>query len=203
MINYSGASLYGNYRTRTFAEIFDDYDIEEYDSSEAFFTELWNNSPFASALNENEINASLLFYLLYGRYGNSSIASSDETRFIYQLHSIIFQYGPSWAKELEIQKEIRKLSIEQAREGNRNITNIAENPSTTPSTQDTEELNYVNTQNVTKTKRSIADGAALIQALLQKDVTEEFLNKFKKLFLTIVEPECPLWYATEKEEEEE
>lgn len=146
------------------------------------------------------MNTELVYYLLYANYGNSVIASSDENRFKYQLFSIMFQYGPTWAKELEIQKEIRALDIESLREGSRNIVNQAANPSTIPSTTDTEELNFVNQQNVSKNKRSIADGYALLLSLLKDDVTESFLNKFKKLFKTIVEPERPLWYITDPQD---
>lgn len=206
---YNSSSLYGNYRTRTFAEIFSDYDDDVYNSSAAYFSQMWNDSPFSSALQVNNLapatalDPTLTFYLLYAKYGNSHIAYSDENQFLYQIHSIMFQYGPTWAKELDIQKQIRELSLAELREGSRSITNLAENPSIAPSTQNTEELPYVNSQNVSKTTRSIADGVALLQALLQKDVTEEFTNKFKKLFLTVVAPECPLWYATTAEEEED
>lgn len=208
-------SLYGNYRTRTFADIFDDYDTSAYPSSEAYFEGLWSKSVFNQALristadgtattqSEYAMNPKLVFALLYANYGNSSIASSDENRFLYQLHSIMFQYGPTWARKLHLQKEIREISLEQAREGNRTITNLAENPSVAPSTLDTEEIDYVNSQNVTKSKRSLADGAALITALLQEDVTQEFISQFRKLFLTVVAPECPLWYVTEDENVEE
>lgn len=207
-------SLYGNYRTRTFAEIFDDYDSTAYASSEAYFEGLWSSSIFSQELRVTTaanattqsayaMNPKLVFALLYANYGNSSIASSDENRFLYQLHSIMFQYGPTWARKLNLQKEIRELSLEDAREGNRTITNLAENPSVAPSTLNTEELNYVNSQNVTKSKRSIADGAALITALLQEDVTQEFISQFRKLFLTVVAPEFPLWYVTEDENVEE
>lgn len=142
------------------------------------------------------MNLELIYYLLASRYGNSTIASSDENRFKWQLCATIFQYGPTWAQELEIQKTIRNTELETFREGNRQITNQAENPSTVPSTVDTEELNYVNNQNVSKTKRSLADAAALKLSLLKDDVTEEFLAKFKTLFLKIVQPERPLWYVT-------
>ncbi len=46
----------------------------------------------------------------------------------------------------------------------------------------------------TKNKRSKIEGYALVESLLKRDVTEEFLSKFKKLFRTIVEPELPLLY---------
>lgn len=186
----NGSSLYGNYRTRTFSDIFE--------SAERFAAE-WNSTVFKTQI--EPIPADLIFMLLYARYGNSNIASSDENRFKQQLFSIIFQYGPTWQKELSIQKEIRTLSIDVFQEGTRNTVNNATNPSTQPSTVDTEELPYVNQQNVSKTKRSKADGYALMLSLLKEDVTEDFIRRFQKLFLTIVEPELPLWYKTYPEEE--
>lgn len=138
----------------------------------------------------------LLYYLLVARYANSVIASDDENRFKYQMFSIIFQYGPTWAKELEIQKSIRTLTEDELREGTRSTVNNAANPSTQPSTIDTEELPYVNQQNVSKVKRSKVDGYALVLSLLKEDVSEEFLRRFQKLFLTVVQPERPLWYIT-------
>lgn len=138
----------------------------------------------------------LLYYLLVARYANSVIASDDENRFKYQMFSIMFQYGPTWAKELEIQKSIRTLTEDELREGTRSTVNNAANPSTQPSTTDTEELPYVNQQNVSKVKRSKIDGYALALSLLKNDVSEEFLRRFQKLFLTVVQPERPLWYIT-------
>ena len=139
---------------------------------------------------------SLVYYLLASRYANSNIASSDEERFKWNLFSTMFQYGPTWVKKLELQKNIRNTDIAEFQKGTRTIVNQAANPATAPSTRDTEELSYVNKQNVNKTTRSIADAYALVLSLLEEDVTEEFIGRFKKLFLTIVAPERPLWYVT-------
>lgn len=193
---YSGASFYGNYRTRTFGDIFSDYNENIYTSSENYFTSLWENSPFADTVKTEDIQK--IFYLLYARYGNSSIASSDENRFVYQLHSIIFQYAPTWAKELTVQKEIRNLSINELRKGPRMIANNALNPSSAPSTQDTEELPFVSAQNVSKTERNVADGYALLLSLLKSDVSEKFLKKFERLFITVVQPSEALWYLSDQ-----
>lgn len=189
-MQYNGSSLYGNYRTRTFADI--------YETAEDF-TNAWNKTVFSKQI--EVIPADLIFYLLYSRYGNSNIASSDENRFSYQMFSIIFQYGPTWNKELTLQKEIRALGIDELQIGTQNIINNAANPSTQPSTVDTEELPYVNQQNVSKIKRGKADGYALMLSLLKDDVTETFLKRFEKLFLNIVEPELPLWYETYPQED--
>lgn len=191
---YQGSTLWGNYRTRTFSEIFDSYET---------FTDHWDSLPFKEAVAADNIDMELAYYLLMARYANSHIASLDENRFIFQTFSIIFQYGPYWAKDLKEQAKIRALSIEDFRTGVKNIINNAQNPSTAPTTADTQELPFVSNQNVSKTERSVADGYALMYSLLKEDVSEKFIDRFKKLFLTIVEPEYPLWFVTYKDGEEE
>ena len=138
-----------------------------------------------------------LFYLLYSRYGNSPIANSDENQFKYKMFSIIFQYGPTWEKRLEIQTELRGLTISQAAEGARSIYNHAYNPGTSPSTQDTEELNYVNDQNVSKYTKSPTQAAMDLWDILRVDVSEAFLKQFQKLFLRVVRPQHTYIYTTE------
>ena len=56
-------------------------------------------------------NATTLYYLLYARYGNTPIANYDEEQWKYKIFSVIFQYGPTWEKRLDIQKTLRDLQI--------------------------------------------------------------------------------------------
>ena len=56
-------------------------------------------------------NATTLYYLLYARYGNTPIANYDENQWKYKMFSIIFQYGPTWEKRLDIQNTLRGLQI--------------------------------------------------------------------------------------------
>lgn len=183
-------SLYGNYRTRTFSQIFPDVDT-------------WTNEiKFKSAILcplENS-NIQTLYYLLYAKYGNSSIASSDENQFKYKVFSTIFMYGPAWQKRLWIQNEVNKLNLDDVIKGSSAIYNSAANPSTSPATDSDEVLPYINTQNTTKYKKSKLEGLAILNELVKTDVTLEFLDKFKKLFITVVQPEQPLWYITENNE---
>lgn len=182
-------SLYGNYRTRKFTDIYDNVDAFLADYSD-------NGLPMLV----DTTNMTTLFYLLYARYGNSNIASSDENQFKYKLFSLVFQYGPTWAKRLEIQDKIRNLTEDELRESAKAIYNHSYNPSTLPSTDTVDELLTINDQNVTKHRRSKTDAYALLNDLLETDVTEEFISKFKKLFITIVEPELPLWYVSNEED---
>lgn len=184
--SYSGSSLYGNFRTRTFADIYTEFET---------FKEDYTSCGIPTTLNDT--NLTTLYYLLYARYGNSNIASSDETQFKYKVFSTIFMYGPAWQKRLDIQQKLVNLSDDEIVKGTTAIHNSALNPSTAPSTQTLEELNYINSQNTTKYKKSKIEGYATLYALIETDVTEEFIGKFKKLFITIVEPELPLWYKTE------
>ena len=55
-------------------------------------------------------NVTTLYYLLYGRYGNNPIANYDVTQFKYKLFSIIWQYGPTWEKRLDIQNILRNFT---------------------------------------------------------------------------------------------
>ena len=183
--DYCG-SLYGSYRQKRFTDV--------YERVEDFLAD-YKDCGIPTTISDN--SAQTLFYLLYGSYGNDIVASSDINRFKYKLFSIIFQYAPNWEKQLEIQNKLRGLTEDDIRLGSRQIYNTAQNPSTEPSTDTTDELQYINNQNVTKNQRGVLEGYATLLSLLRTDVTQEFLNRFRKLFLTIVQPEEPLLYITE------
>jgi hypothetical protein len=179
----NGSSLYGNFRTRTFTDIYTEFET---------FKEDYTDNGIPGTLSNT--NLETLYYLLYARYGNSNIASSDETQFKYKLFSTIFMYGPAWQKRLEVQKKLMELTDDEIVKGTTAIHNNALNPGQAPTTQTLEELNYINQQNTTKYKKSKIEGYATLYSLIETDVTEEFIGKFKKLFITIVEPDYPLWY---------
>lgn len=183
-------SLYGSYRTRTYADIWSNVN--------SFLSDYQSVGIQQTISTETATN---LYYLLYARYGNSNIASSDENQFKYKLFALIFMYGPTWEKRLDIQEKVRNLTEEELRESAKAIYNHSYNPSTAPSTDTVDELLTINDQNVTKHRRSKTDGYALLMSLLETDVTAEFLDRFKRLFITIVEPNLPLWYVTDQEDQ--
>ena len=181
-------SLYGNYRTRTFTDIYKDVDE---------FLKDYKNIGIPTSIDDP--TAQLVYYLLYANYGNSHIASSDENKFKYKLFSLIWQYGPNWIRKREIQEQLRKLTIDELTTGSTQIYNSAANPEVEPNTQTLEELPYINSQNTAKNKKSKLDALSSLYEVLSRDVTKEFLNQFKILFLNIVQPELPLWYVTEEQ----
>ena len=183
-------SLYGCFRSRTFSQIFEDADtfVNEYADYENAIGNL-------NKLKNESITA--LFYLLYAKYGNWSIGNSDENQFKFKVWSTIFEYGPTWEKRLEIQKDLRNLTEEDLLKGATQITNHSFDPGTAPSTIDTDELDTVNDQNVNKYKRSKLDAYQYLDGMLKTDVTKEFINRFKGLFNPFAQPQLPLWYVSE------
>ena len=91
--------------------------IPQYDTK--LMTEVWSDASGFLADYQNvgipttisNQNATTLYYLLYARYGNTPIANYDENQWKYKMFSIIFQYGPTWEKRLDIQTTLRGLQI--------------------------------------------------------------------------------------------
>lgn len=185
-------SLYGNFRTRTFIQIFDTVDT---------FTNFLSDNGIPLVITND--HAKVLYYLLYAKFGNSHIASSDENRFKYAVAQNIYSYGGQWEKRLEIQETLKSFSIDDILSGQQFITNHALNPGETQQggTGTDTILTYINEQNVSKTKRSKTTAIIEFYQAIQSP-TENFLNHFRDLFLKIVEPERPLWYITEEGEQD-
>lgn len=179
-------SLYGNYRQVKFTDI--------YPTGESFLSD-YKTSKIPTSISDETVTT--LYYLLYSRYGNSTIAASDTNRFKYDLFATIFSYGPTWEKRMDIQEKLRGLTDEELFTDHTIINNHSYNPSTAPSTSTLDELTTINEQNTQKGKRDKLSAYAMLIRTLWTDVTEQFLDKFQKLFLIILQPELPLWYATD------
>ena len=181
---------YQVYRTNTFQEI--------WDSAAKFVAEYKANGIKTTITDDN---CTTLYYLLYAKYGNNPIASSDENRFKYAVWATIFKYGPTWEKRLEIQDKLRALSEDDLLISGKSIFNHAYNPSTEPSTGSLEELPGINEQNTNQYVKSKIDAYGSLMELLRTDVTEQFLGEFRKLF-KICLVENPLLYVTDLKEGE-
>ena len=138
-----------------------------------------------SLLTETEITDTFLtqlFYMLYAKHGTDPIKSANEDQWIYKVALVTKSYAPTFIKKQSIQAALRALDLEELREGYKNIFNRAVNPSTTPSTDASEEIPFINDQNVNKGKRSKADAYAYLWDILKSNITEEFLRNYDKLF---------------------
>lgn len=177
--------LYTYQRNRKFSDIYPDFTA---------WTNAIEASPIPLSTAISATNLELLYWLLMSRYKNSTIASNDETRFELDLFTTIYSTAPAFFKKLEIQTEIRDLNIDELVTASKVISNHAYNPDTEPLTSSTEALPRINEQNYTTSQRDIASGYALLLALLEDDLIEPYLNRFRLLFITFVDSEVPIWF---------
>ena len=219
------------YDTNLFCEIWDSSNsfLADYNNTGTEFT---NQVPTTIS----QENALMTYLLLFSRYGNNPIANYDITQFKNKIFTLIWQYGPAWEKRLSMQEDIRNLTLQEITTGTKTdwssegtqsqnntgtdttINNHAFNPSTAPSTQDTNELNYIDQQQVAKgtatstisgtdskttgqtVTKSKMDAYAQLWDLVATDVTTAYIAKFKKSFKQYIAPERRMNYVTEDEE---
>lgn len=184
-------SDYGGYRQITFSEVWKD--------SAEFLSDYLSSGLCDDKNRITDGSAITLYNLMLARYGNDVLAPNHVDRFKKMCFAIVFQYGPEWEKRLEIQHKLRSMDDKELTAGNLIINNRADNPSVDPGTFSDEELTFINDQNVSKQKRGKLEAMAMLAGVLRSDYTQIFLDRFKKLFLTIVAYEKPLLYYTEEE----
>lgn len=136
----------------------------------------------------------ILYLLLQSKYGENIVASSDDM-FKARVYAIIFQYGPSWAKKLDIQDQLRKLSLDEITTGTKQINDHAYNPSTAIEdgpNPDSGEIETTNEQTKTRYVKSKVTGYSDLWLIITNGDTEKFLNKFRTLFkISYFKSMCP------------
>lgn len=186
-------SMLPQYNTMTFCDVW---------GTENDFRTDYLANPLKGVSASDPDNLTIVYYLLVARYGNNPIANRDVNQWKLKIFSVIFQYGPTWEKRLEIQNTLRNLDEDDLLAGATQIYNHAFNPSTNPEMDAFDPLKYINDQNASHFTRAKIDAYALLWDLLRTDVSEQFLLQFKKCFKIFVSPERPLLYITEDDEED-
>ena len=166
--------------------------IEVYPTSTDFI-DSFNDSAFASYIypaDGGDDMLTLIYWLLTSKYKNSHIADTDDDSFKNKINATIFQYEPTWAKTLEIQTALRKLTEAELRSGSIAKFTHGYNPSTVPGTANSDtEIETVNEQTLNKYTKSKLDGYAELVGMLEQDITQEFINKFSRLFMKTIDTE--------------
>ena len=179
------------YKTKTFVDLY---------KSVKDFVDDYNNIGIPRTISVE--NASTLYYLLYAKYGNSPISNLDENQAKFKLFGVIWQYGPSWEKKLEIQAKLRDLKGDPLSEGALSIFNRAQHPEEEPETTSGDILPYINEQNTSRQVRSRVGAYMELWQALATDVTAEFLNRFSICFKQFVGPEKVVLFESDEEDGE-
>lgn len=177
---------------------------EVFPNSEGFITEFKTTPFYSTSIGTllNDTTLELIYILLYNRYGNSTIINDSVNQFKSKVYGTIWTYAPKWKNQLKIQEKLWTLGLDSTSDiykGSTAIYNHAMNPETSPTTQDMEELEYINDQNVTKYKKSTLEGLMLFAETLTDRFTDDFINKFRKLFNMFVRDMYNPTFITEEE----
>lgn len=172
-----------------------------YDNATDFLTDYTTYETSISNVNKvDDKYVTITWTLLTAKYGNSPICNWSEEQFKMKLFTIMFQYAPTWVKRLDIQDKVRNLTETDIITGDKTIYNQAIAPNQAPSTQSLEEVTYISNQNTANKKRSKINAYNDLLMLLDTDVTQEYTDKFKHLFLSVVMPQTTSIYVMEDEE---
>lgn len=179
--------------TKIFTDVFEDVET---------FIEEWEDCGIYQENLISDGGVNLIYYLLYSKFGNSAIANWDENQFKYKVWATMFQYGPTWEKRLEIQKKLRALTDDDIIKGTKSINAHAFNMGDDTVTANTDPTK-IDQKSSTYFEKSKIEGYALLNDLLETDVTEEFLGKFKPLFATFVHTRPDIYVTDLVEGDEE
>jgi len=185
-------TIYGLPSNTTFADVWGDA---------ATFVSEYKASGLYNADNKiTDTNATVLYYLLYARFGNNSIASRDTNRFKYAVFANIFQYGPAWEKKLDLQKKVRALTDAELQTGSRTVQNHAYNPGTAPAVSAVEDLTAINEQSSMNYVKSKIEAYGMQWEMISNDVTNAFVMRFEKLFIIVAAPVYQIAFPVEEED---
>lgn len=180
--SYFNDGLFGLNSTEIFSNIF-----PTYTDFQAAYNELPDDMKVCTKLE-------MLYTLLIARYANSTISGLDLDQWKLRLFTVVYTNAPYWEKTIEIMKDIRSMNLDDIVTGTKTMTNVAMNPGDEISDMDAE-ISTINQQNTVKFTKDKTKAYYEYLMLLGKDYTEEFLDKFKPLFISIVNPQFGLWYG--------
>jgi len=187
-------SYYGNFRTRTFANIFPDYT-----TFNTWHTGCGVPQNLLTGTNYANYNLSAIYFLLISYYANSHIKSADENRFKLQMSAIIYECAPQWQREMYLQNKILTLTDDEVLSGSKAIYNHAQHPDTSPITTSTTALDYIDDQNVTNYQKDKLKGYVDSSSYFDTRICKRFVDRFKPLFLSVLYTDEPVLYTTEGE----
>ena len=154
-----------------------------------------------------------VYLLLRAQYGETPHSFTSDRMFKDNVMAIIYEYGPTWSKRVDIQERLRNLTEDEIRTGGTTMNNYAKNPSTpvvqmnpedesTPIVSGTltnKELGYLTDQNTNLTLKSIMSGYSNLLELLETDVTKPFIDRFNKLFcFCVADQQQPMYIIPEE-----
>ena len=126
------------------------------------------------------------YVALIGRYGSSHIRYAVVIQFECAFFTIMSEALERLRVKLRVNTRLRNLTEDEALGGEKVISNNATNPDTEPSTEDNEELPYINGQTVQKGTIGKVKGLYDWKHSVGGQAYNEFLDGFRSLFRVVL-----------------
>ena len=123
---------------------------------------------------------------LIGRYGSSHIRYSTTIQFECMFFTILYEALDRLRVKLRVNKRLRTMEEEEALSGEKVVSNQATNPDTEPSTEDFDELPYINGQTTQKGTIAKVKGLYEWKHSVGGQAYNEFLDGFRSLFRVVL-----------------
>ena len=165
-----------------------------------YFYETWQDSPFYdSNLTENDIKD--IYNHLLAAFYNWHYVYMDDLGIALNTMHIIHDYYPNVKERLSLVSQLRALTVDEFAKSGLNITSSASNPKV--DTEMDELVDLVDSQNATFNLRSTEGAIRAKFNSLVDGIMDEFIDRFKNLFVKLYNGVNSYIYQNKQEEEEE
>lgn len=165
-----------------------------------YFYETWQDSPFYdSNLTENDLKD--IYNHLLAAFYNWHYVYMDDLGIALNTMHIIHDYYPNVKERLSLVSQLRALTVDEFAKSGLNITSSASNPKV--DTEMDELVDLVDSQNATFNLRSTEGAIRAKFNSLVDGIMDEFIDRFKNLFVKLYSGVNSYIYQNKQEEEEE
>ena len=185
--------------TKRFIDAFPKFKADE-DEDVKYFWETWTDSPFYdSTLTQSDLED--VYNHLLAAYYNWHYVYMDDLGIALNTMHIIHDYYPNCKQRLGLVASLREMSVDDFAKSGITIDSQGSNPKT--ATDMDELIDLVDSQNASFQLRS-AEGAIRAKFMALYDgVMDEFIDRFKDLFVKLYSGVNSYLYRNPIEEEEE
>lgn len=187
--------------TKTFIQAFPKFKKDEGDTSDVkYFWETWKASPFFDTkLTEADLNK--VYNHLLATYYNWHFIYTDDLGIALNVMHIIEDYYPNCKERLSIVEQLRELELDEFKKSGINIDSMGANPKTV---RDMDKLiDMVDSQTANFQIKSTEQTLKAKFYALYDGVMEEFISRFKPLFVKIYSGLNNYVYCNPEENNEE
>lgn len=171
--------------TKRFIDAFPKFKIDANDpedTGKVYFWEGWQNSPFyLNTLTEQDLSD--IYYHLRAEFYNWHFIFTDDRGISDNVFHIIEDYYPNTKERMQLVEDIRALSLEEFKKSGTFIDSSGSNPKTP--TEMNELIDLVDSQTASFQLKSEEQALKTKFNSLYDGVFQEFLDRFKPLFVKL------------------